>query len=69
MSPTSATTNLQKFNDVRAVWIAPALQVHVGNTRIDADRADRASRGQEFYGVLEYVGTHSVTVRVTTMFD
>ena len=59
----------QKFNDVRAVWVAPALQVHVGNTRIDLVARIGASRGQEFYGALECVGTRSVTVRVTTMFD
>jgi len=65
----TATTNLEKFNDVRAVWVAPALQFHVGDARIDLIARIGASRGQEFYGVLEYVGTHSVTVRVTLMFD
>ena len=61
--------DFQKFNDIRAIWIAPALQVHVSNYRIDAIARIGASRGQELYGVLEYVGTHSFTLRVTRLFD
>ena len=64
-----ASANFQKFNNVRAVWVAPALQVHVGNTRIDLIARIGASHGQELFGLFEFVGTHSVTLRVTQMFD
>jgi hypothetical protein len=61
--------DFQKFNGIRAFWVAPALQVHLGNTRIDAIARIGVTRGEEIYGVLEYVGTHSITLRVTRMFD
>jgi len=64
-----STASLQKFNNVRAVWVAPGVQVHLGATRVDLIARIGASRGQELYGVLEYVGTHSVALRVTHMFD
>jgi hypothetical protein len=62
-------TDFQKFNDIRAVWVAPALQVHIGDVRVDLIARLGLSRGQELYGVLEYVGTHSFTLRVTKMFN
>ena len=58
-----------KFNDIRAVWVAPALQFHAGTCRIDAIARFGLSRGQEVYGVLEYVGMHSFTLRATKYFD
>jgi len=61
--------DVTKFNDIRAVWVAPALQLHMGATRIDAIARFGLSRGQEVYGALEYVGTHSFTVRLTRYFD
>jgi len=62
--------DFSKFNNIRAVWIAPTLQVHfLDNYRIDAIARFGLSRGQELYGVLEYVGTHSFTLRVTRTFN
>lgn len=59
----------QKFNDVRAVWVAPAIQIHPGDAyRIDLIARLGLTRGEEFYGVLEYVGTYSFTLRVTRAF-
>jgi hypothetical protein len=58
-----------KFNDVRALWIAPALQGHFGDYRIDLIARRGLSRGQELYGVLEYVGTSSYTLRLTRAFN
>ena len=66
---TSRAVDFQKFNDIRAVWVAPAVQIHVGDYRIDLIARVGASRGQELYGVLEYVGTSSFTLRVTTNVD
>lgn len=64
-----AGVDFQKFNDIRAVWIAPAIQLHVADVRIDLIGRIGASRGQELYGVLEFVGTHSFTIRVTRLWD
>jgi hypothetical protein len=64
-----AGIDFQKFNDIRAVWVAPAVQVHVGDVRIDLIARLGASRGQELYGVLEFVGTSSFTVRVTRQWN
>lgn len=64
-----AGADYQKFNDVRAVWVAPALQIHAGDAyRIDLIARFGLTRGEELYGVLEYVGTHSFTLRVTRAF-
>jgi hypothetical protein len=64
-----AGVDFAKLNGIRAVWVAPALQVHAGAFRIDAIARIGLTRGQELYGVLEYVGTHSFTLRVTRLFD
>jgi hypothetical protein len=64
-----AGIDFQKFNDIRAVWVAPAVQIHVDDYRIDLIARVGASRGQELYGVLEYVGTSSFTVRVTRQWN
>jgi hypothetical protein len=61
--------DVSKFNRIRAAWIAPALQVHVGDTRIDLMARIGLTRGQEVYGVLEYVGTSSFTLRLTRSFN
>ena len=63
-----AGVDFQKFNDIRAVWVAPAIQVHISDVRIDLMARIGASRGQELYGVLEYVGTHSIAIRVTRLW-
>jgi hypothetical protein len=59
----------QRFNDVRAVWVAPALQGHFAGVRIDLIARIGLTRGQEVYGALEYVGTHSFTLRATRYFN
>jgi hypothetical protein len=58
-----------QLNDVRAVWVAPSVQLRFGATRIDLIARLGLSRGQELYGVLEYVGTNSYTVRLTRAFN
>ena len=64
-----AGVDFQKFNDIRAVWVAPALQFHIFEYRLDLIARFGMSRGQELYGVLEYVGTHSFTFRVTRQWN
>ena len=58
-----------KFNDTRAAWVAPALQMYLGAYRIDMIARLGLTRGQEMLGVLAYVGTNSFTLRVTRSFD
>jgi hypothetical protein len=61
--------NFKAVNGLRAVWVAPALQIHAGDSwRIDLIARLGLTRGQELYGVLEYVGTDSFTLRVTCAF-
>ena len=62
-------TNFQKLNDVRSVWIAPALQFHAGAFRIDAIARIGLTRGADLFGVLEYAGTSSYTLRVSRTFN
>jgi hypothetical protein len=62
-------TDFQKFNDIRAVWVAPSLQGYIGATRIDLIARFGLTRGQELYGVIEHVLTHSLTLRVTQSFN
>jgi hypothetical protein len=64
----TADQDLRKFNDIHAVWVAPALQFHFWGYRIDAIARVGLTRGQQVYGVLEYVGTHSATLRLTRYF-
>jgi hypothetical protein len=70
--------DFQKFNGVHAVWVAPALQLHFGALRVDVIArlggistpfGNLLSRGQQLYGVLEFAGTNSYTVRATWAFN
>jgi hypothetical protein len=57
------------INSIRSAWLAPALQAHIGDWRVDAiARIGLGGRGTETFGVLEYVGTNSYTLRVTLAF-
>jgi hypothetical protein len=60
--------NFSRLNNLRAVWVAPALQVHLGDYRVDLIARLGLTRGQELLGVFEYVGTHSFTLRATRYF-
>jgi hypothetical protein len=56
------------LNGIRAAWIAPGLQLHFGGLRIDLIGRFGLSRDQELFGVLQYVGTNSFTVRAGWAF-
>lgn len=60
--------NFQKLNDVRAVWIAPALQFHLAEYRLDLIARLGLTRGADLFGVIEYAGTSSYTLRVSRTF-
>lgn len=57
------------IDDLRSVWVAPALQAHFGEWRIDAIARIGLGRKTEQFGVLEYTGTSSYTLRVTLAFN
>ncbi|HSS39727.1 MAG TPA: hypothetical protein VLT58_13250, partial [Polyangia bacterium] len=52
-----------------SLWVAPALQVHIGDWRVDAIARLGSGRKTEQFGVLEYIGTSSYTLRVTLAFN
>ena len=57
------------INSIHSLWLAPALQAHIGDWRIDAIARLGLGRGAEQFGVLEYVGTSSYTLRATLAFE
>jgi hypothetical protein len=61
--------DFQKLNDVRSVWLAPALQVHVGDYRVDLIARLGLTRGADLFGVIEYAGTRSYTLRLSRTFN
>lgn len=66
------TVNDTQFpiNDVRSAWVAPALQIHAGPIRIDLiARIGLGGRGTNAFGVIDYIGTSSYTLRTTWAFN
>ena len=61
--------DFQKLNDVRSVWLAPALQFHLGDYRLDLIARLGLTRGADLFGVIEYAGTSSVTLRLSRAFN
>jgi hypothetical protein len=53
---------------VRSVWLAPAVQLHLGDYRVDAIARFGLTRGADLFGVLEYAGASSYTLRVSRGF-
>lgn len=56
------------LTDIFAAWVAPGLQLHFGQLRIDVIGRFGLNRGQELLGVLHYVGTNSFTLRAGWRF-
>ncbi len=60
------------IQNIRSAWVAPALQVHVGDWRVDLIARlglTGLAKGTEAFGVLQYVGTNSYTLRVGRSFN
>ena len=57
-----------KFNDVRSVWVAPALQLHLAGYRLDLIARLGLSQSANLFGIMEYAGRSSYTLRVTRPF-
>jgi hypothetical protein len=60
--------DFQKLNGVRSAWIAPALQLHLDDFRVDLIARFGLTRGADLFGVIEYAGTNCFTLRVTRAF-
>jgi hypothetical protein len=60
--------DFRSLNDVRSVWIAPSAQLHLGDWRVDAIGRFALTRGAELFGVIEYAGASSYTLRVSRAF-
>lgn len=60
--------DFQKLNDVRSAWIAPALQVHLADYRLDLIARFGLTRGADLFGVIQYAGSRSYTVRLSRHF-
>ena len=58
-----------KLSDIRAIAVAPALQVRFDRYRVDAVTRIGLSRGAEVLGVLGYAGSRSFVLRVSRAFD
>jgi hypothetical protein len=67
-------TNDPQFpiSDIRSAWIAPAVQLHLGDYRVDLIARlgmPGIAHGTDAFGVLQFVGTNSYTVRVGRSFN
>ena len=57
------------INSLRSVWLAPAVQLHFGDYRVDLIARLGFGRGSDAFGVLDYTGTSSYTVRLGRSFE
>ncbi len=67
-------TNDPQFpiSDIRSAWVAPAVQLHLGDYRVDLIARiglPGMAHGTDPFGVLEFVGTNSYTLRVGRSFN
>ncbi|HEX2659986.1 MAG TPA: hypothetical protein VHU40_17000 [Polyangia bacterium] len=57
------------LNHLRAAYLSPGIQVHTGRYRVDLIGRFGATPGAGPVGVINYAGTHSVTLRLTRAWD
>jgi hypothetical protein len=67
-------TNDPQFpiSNIRSAWVAPALQLHLGDYRVDLIARlglPSLAHGTDAFGVLQFVGTNSYTLRVGRSFN
>jgi hypothetical protein len=67
-------TNDPQFpiSDIHSAWVAPAVQLHLGDYRVDLIARfglPGVAHGTDPFGVLEFVGTNSYTLRVGRSFN
>jgi hypothetical protein len=60
------------IQNIRSAWVAPAVQLHYRDWRVDLIARiglTGLAAGTEAFGVLEYIGTNSYTLRVGRSFN
>ncbi|HVV49743.1 MAG TPA: hypothetical protein VHO06_08800, partial [Polyangia bacterium] len=60
------------IQNIRSAWVAPALQVHLADWRVDLIARiglTGLAHGTDAFGVLQYVGTNSYTLRLGRSFN
>jgi hypothetical protein len=67
-------TNDPQFpiKNIRSAWVAPAIQLHLGAYRVDLIARlglPALAHGTDAFGVLEFVGTNSYTIRAGRSFN
>ncbi|HEY6476320.1 MAG TPA: hypothetical protein VI456_07030, partial [Polyangia bacterium] len=67
-------TNDPQFpiSDIHSAWVAPAVQLHLADYRVDLIARfglPGVAHGTDAFGVLEFVGTNSYTLRVGRSFN
>jgi hypothetical protein len=67
-------TNDPQFpiHNIRSAWLAPAIQLHFGDYRVDLVARiglPNVAAASDAFGVLEFVGTNSYTLRVGRSFN
>jgi hypothetical protein len=60
--------DFRQFNDVRSAWLAPGVQWHAGSYRVDLVARFTLTKTANLFGIMEYAGTQSYTLRVTRPF-
>jgi hypothetical protein len=60
------------IQNIRSAWLAPAVQIHLADWRVDLVARlglTGLAAGTEAFGVLQYIGTNSYTLRVGRSFN
>jgi hypothetical protein len=60
--------DFKNFNDVRSAWLAPGVQWHAGSYRIDLVARFTLTKTANLWGIMEYAGSQSYTLRVSRPF-
>jgi hypothetical protein len=58
-----------QLNGIVAVSLSPGIQIHLGDYRIDLVGRIGLTKDAELFGVLQYAGTQSLTLRIGRRFN
>jgi hypothetical protein len=58
-----------KLNDIFAAYLSPGIQLHIGPYRLDLATRVGLTRGAELFGVLQFAGTDTFTIRLGRRFN
>jgi hypothetical protein len=63
------TMYFEKVNDIVSLSLNVGLQLHFGRYRVDLVGRRGLTRDSQLFGVMQYAGTESLTVRLGVRFD